>query len=185
MKRLKGAIDRQIAEEQSKQKASAPSPSSAAPGSAARRSRSSSGTKTQSPARRPRKKPVEDTKDTNGDGLVNPDPAVFEAAFVIDDEDAPSRVATPAANEKETQPKSSGKTSSSPPPAGEMAASQSNGVERAEATKEPAGTSSATPATELSPEVQTRLRKLEKMERAYPGLYTAVIVPRLLSLTRW
>lgn len=174
MKRLKGAIDRQIAEEQSKQKAGNPGQSSAAAGSATRRSRSSSGTKTQSPARRPRKKLVEDTasKDTNGDGTVaNPDPAVFEAAFVIDDDDsAPSRVATPAPTDNAN--KAAGKPASSPPTS-EMAGPQ-NGAEKTEegkgAAEPPASSTATAPAAELSPEVQTRLRKLEKMEKAYPGL---------------
>jgi len=183
VKRLKGAIDRQIAEEQSKQKNN-PSPSPAGPST--RRSRSSSGTKTQSPARRPRKKPAEDTasKDANGDAaVVNPDPAVFEAAFVIDDDDSatPSRVATPVSNDKEAQGNSCGKSADTTPAAaatGEMAGSQQNGVEKADTgvgvAEQAASPSVATPAAavaEPSPEVRARLRKLDKLEKTYPGQY--------------
>lgn len=171
--RLKGAIDRTIAEEQARQRAGqqAPAPGATAP----RRSRSSSTAGTQSSARRPRptKKASEDlsSRDANGDGAPNPDPAVFEAAFVIDDMDdsaAPSRVATPALADKDAKAGNSGNDTAQP-----AADAPVNGT-----TETPAGggngdasnTVAAAPTTsELPPEVRARLRKLEKLEKTYPG----------------
>ncbi|UKZ84458.1 Autophagy protein [Trichoderma asperellum] len=85
--RIKGAIDRTIAEEQARQQKaleagspmarSASSASRAGEGGAGRRSRS--------------KNPDAEA----GDAAPNPDPAIFEAAFVIDDSDEPSRAGTP------------------------------------------------------------------------------------------
>lgn len=183
--RLKGAIDQRIAEEQSKAWSSnasssqRPSPSAASSSSAAatRRSRSSSGTKTQSPARRPRKKPSEDT--TNGDGPTsNPDPAVFEAAFVIDDTDesgTPARVATPVSADKSADQKPAGKTAdivaqTSPTPAATASQNAEKGETARAASDQAQQTSPATSGgAELSPEIRTRLRKLEKLEKTYPG----------------
>ncbi|KAK3364472.1 hypothetical protein B0T25DRAFT_563492 [Lasiosphaeria hispida] len=154
--RLKGAIDRQIAEEQTRQKAPAPPPNKQlqpAGSASAQRSRSSSGAGTQSPARRARaaRKPSEDT--TNG-AASNPDPTVFEAAFVIDDTDesgTPARVATPVPADKEAQNKN----------AKDMAEPQKE--DSGEAVKAPF------PTAELA-SVQVKLRKLEKLEKAYPEL---------------
>jgi len=175
--RLKGAIDRTIAEEQARQRAGQPAPT---PGTTApRRSRSSSTAGTQSPARRPRptKKASEDltARDANGDGAPNPDPAVFEAAFVIDDMDdsaAPSRVATPALADKEPKAGSSGKDTTQPaadaPVNGATETSASGGNGDANST------AATTPASfELPPEVRARLRKLEKLEKTYPGSHDA------------
>ena len=194
MKRIKGAIDRQIAEEQSKQKATVPGQSSASTSGSTRRSRSSSGAKTQSPARRPRKKPADDVNATsNGEGpAANPDPAVFEAAFVIDDTDetaTPSRAATPSLADKElpahykgTEKVSDNTASASS--AGDGAATQNDSGERAGSEKgemvQPTKLSNAAPATEIPIEVRARLRKLDKLEKTYPGSRPLVIDVSLL-----
>jgi hypothetical protein len=176
--RLKGAIDRTIAEEQARQRTiqqAAPQPTTAAP----RRSRSSSTAGTQSPARRPRptKKPSEDlsSRDANGDGTPNPDPAVFEAAFVIDDMDdsaAPSRVATPSVADKDGKDTTPAAGSAPANGASEgQPAARDSGEAVTTAADQPANpASTATPATtELPTEVRARLRKLEKLEKTYPG----------------
>jgi len=174
--RLKGAIDRTIAEEQARQRTAQPAsaPTTAAP----RRSRSSSTAGTQSPARRPRpsKKASEDltSRDANADG-ANPDPAVFEAAFVIDDADdsaAPSRVATPALADMSSKETRAGEASQATPLAADA---PTNGTADAPAAGEngEANNAAAAPAApasvELSPEVRARLRKLDKLEKTYPG----------------
>jgi hypothetical protein len=181
--RIKGAIDRSIAEEQSKHKAALanqklPAPTSTGPTSAARRSRSSSGTKTQSPARRPRRKPGEESssKEINGDSPANPDPAVFEAAFVIDDTDefaTPARAATPSSSGKElensstqtTDVEASGRSGNTASQNGDEDGATKGAVDPQETVPPTAAPKSA----ELSPEVSTRLKKLEKLEKTYPG----------------
>ncbi len=175
--RLKGAIDRTIAEEQARQRTT--QPASATTTAAPRRSRSSSTAGTQSPARRPRptKKASEDltSRDANADG-ANPDPAVFEAAFVIDDADdsaAPSRVATPALADMSSKEAKAGESAKDTPPAADA---PTNGTADAPASGENgevtgAAAAPGTPSTfELPPEVRARLRKLDKLEKTYPGL---------------
>lgn len=157
------------------------------PGNAAsRRSRSSSGAGTQSPARRPRptKKASEDltAKDANGDGPTNPDPAVFEAAFVIDDTDetaTSTRAATPLSVDKEGKTgdsgKDAGKVAGDAP--GNGAADPTPNADNGEAdrpdTEQTARVSRGASAasSELPPEVRARLRKLDKLEKTYPGSY--------------
>ncbi|XWW94511.1 hypothetical protein V2A60_002454 [Cordyceps javanica] len=81
--RIRGAIDRTIAEEQARQR-----------GDDAPISRSASNSSRQGPNAARRSRP----SNGNTDGVEtppNPDPAVFEAAFVIDDSDEPSRAGTP------------------------------------------------------------------------------------------
>ncbi|KAK4117806.1 hypothetical protein N656DRAFT_744432 [Canariomyces notabilis] len=182
--RFKSAIDRSIAEEQARHRASIEAQKQA-PGSAnsaSRRSRSSSGAGTQSPARRPRptKKASEDltTKDANGDGAANPDPAVFEAAFVIDDADEtadPSRAATPPSLDKDSKTgdadkdaeKSAGTAPSNgvadPPPSEEGREAGATNIGQAAKISLPV-------VPNLPPEVRARLRKLEKLEKTYPEL---------------
>jgi hypothetical protein len=119
------------------------------------------------------KKTSEDltSRDTNGDGMAaNPDPAVFEAAFVIDDTDdttTPSRVATPALADKE------GKTGKAIADAAATGATDSspNGDNGETGAEQPAKTApTALPvSSDLPPEVRARLRKLEKLEKTYPG----------------
>ncbi|KAG6224598.1 hypothetical protein E4U34_000197 [Claviceps purpurea] len=172
--RLRGAIDRTIAEEQARLK----SGDSATPS----RSGSTSSRKSDANAagRRPRaKKPSTDITDN---GAPNPDPAVFEAAFVIDDSDEPSRTGTPAPPpppEKDT-PEGLG-TSSTITKNGRAQDGASQDVGNSEketgSGKSPAtdGATTNTSAqaannTELSPEIKQRLRKLEKLEATYPEL---------------
>ncbi|KAK4133493.1 hypothetical protein BT67DRAFT_450343 [Trichocladium antarcticum] len=169
---LKGAIDRTIAEEQARQKSPLETPATGNP--AARRSRSSSSA-TQSAARRPRpiKKTSDDltSRDMNGDGVAtNPDPAVFEAAFVIDDADdtaPPSRSATPALACKTAKPGGSGKDTGKA--VADTSTTGDNGAPGAE--QAPKAAPATFPASsELPPEVRARLRKLEKLEKTYPEL---------------
>lgn len=127
-------------------------------------SRSGSTSSRQGAARRPR------PENGSTDGIEtppNPDPAVFEAAFVIDDSDEPSRAGTPKppvpekdGPAKETDEKSTEKTTEK--------SDKDQGTEKA------AGTKASTPATQskssdLPPEIKQRLRKLEKLEATYPG----------------
>jgi hypothetical protein len=128
-----------------------------------------------SPARRPRpKKGVVD----GGDG-PNPDPAVFEAAFVIDDSEEPSRAGTP-------KPPSDNKDAGDDKPAAEPNDPDGKLPAKGEATNDKAedaageaigaaskkpDSGTATPISELSPEIKQRLRKLDKLEATYPGWY--------------
>lgn len=159
LQRIKGAIDRTIAEEQARQEQArkALGPDSGTP----RRSDSTS-RGNQSPARRPRpKKNVSQDNTKDGDSPSNPDPAVFEAAFVLDDSEEPSRAGTPKppAMEDKTDEKKE-----------KVEEAGQNGDEKKEGD---AGAATAAPAAapELSPEVRTKLRKLEKLEKTYPGGY--------------
>lgn len=180
---IDGAIERQIAEEQSKQKTAAANPRQSQASSAsgpARRERSSSGANTQSPARRPRKKPAEDSTGTNSDGATgDPDPAFFESAFVLEDTDespTPARVATPAPlPEKEKATKVSGSAMEKPTTAaavpGETADQLQNGdkVRTKEGPEQPqpptAGGATGDPPAVLA----AKLRRLANLEKKYPG----------------
>lgn len=118
---------------------------------------------------------------TATDATPNPDPAVFEAAFVIDDSDDPSRTGTPkpAPPEKDAggqEPKEEGGGDEDEPmrkseykndEAGEKPAEGSQD----EPTKEKQAPEPAASATmaELPPEIKQRLRKLDKLEATYPG----------------
>lgn len=121
-------------------------------------------------------------ENANGDGAAaNPDPAVFEAAFVIDDADdstAPSRVATPSLAGKETKAGDAGKGTEQAGAGGpvngatDAAATGDNGEPNKPAADNAANAASAAApvASELPPEVRARLRKLDKLEKTYPGL---------------
>lgn len=176
--RIRGAIDRTIAEEQARQR------SDDAPMS---RSGSNSSRQGANIGRRARP----NNGSTDGvEAPPNPDPAVFEAAFVIDDDDEPSRTGTP-------KPEVPGKDA----PASKEATSDvgdktaDGGSEKRPNTVKPDhATSSATASnataasgpgpTELSPEIKQRLRKLEKLEATYPGRYRCVGGADI-SLTRY
>jgi hypothetical protein len=147
-KRIKGAIDSRIAEEQARQKATA-SPTVSRSASSARRSTS----RTDSPSSRPRKpKP----KDYEG-APRGPDPSEFETAFVIEDEsEEPSRVGTPANMDEKAALKGEDAT-----PA---AAGSANGSEMGPEKEPPP------PHTELPADVRAKLRKLEKLESRYQGM---------------
>src|SRR5450755_4386719 len=92
LKRIKGAIDSRIAEEQARAKAAAAAPARTA-SNAVRRSASN---RNESPSRKIRAK-----QKGVDDGTRGPDPSVFEGAFVIeDDSEELSRVGTPIPDSK-------------------------------------------------------------------------------------
>lgn len=104
---------------------------------------------------------------------MNPDPAVFEAAFVIDDSDEPSRAGTPkppgtadeAKAEKSTEQTSGSDEKPSETKDESATDKTSEGVADAPAAKpEP-----PPKPQELTPEIRQKLRKLEKLEATYPG----------------
>lgn len=120
--------------------------------------RRSSAVRNTSPSKRNKSKvPVED------DGSRGPDPSEFEAAFVIDDDsEAPTRVSSPALpvmDEKASE---------------KAATEQPEEVNGGAAEKAPAGPPK--PA-ELSQDVKTKLRKLEKLEARYAGMVTFKVKP--------
>lgn len=169
--RIKGAIDRTIAEEQARQVAA----DAASPRASSSVSRSASSAST---ARKPRpKKLSQDVGKDADNGAANTDPAVFEAAFVIDDEE-PSRSATPqppSASEKSTENGEaknvagdadkgdtlSGNTTKDPEKNGDNEGRKSEGDKPVPPPK--------TTAEDLPPEIRAKLRKLEKLEKTYPG----------------
>jgi hypothetical protein len=163
MKRLKGAIDSRIAEEQARQKAITPAPVSRS-ASTVRRSTS----RTDSPSAKPRRpRPKEDGTTARG-----PDPSEFEAAFVIeDDSEEPSRVGTPAIAEDKGATMPEGNAPSESVASGE-------GSER--------GTEKATDMSPKGPadlpiEVRTKLRKLEKLESKYQGRQDMIGIGGLIN----
>lgn len=129
-----------------------------------------------SPSKRARSK----KQPSDGNDAPNPDPAVFEAAFVIDDSEEPSRAGTPkpASESKDSNDEqgasqingSDDKTQDASSAKGESTSEKTEGaaLDPGSASKKPAGGTSA-PSAELSPEVRQRLRKLEKLEATYPG----------------
>lgn len=169
--RIKGAIDRTIAEEQARQLA-ADAASPRAPSSVSRSASSAS------TARKPRpKKPSQEIGKEADNGAANTDPAVFEAAFVIDDEES-SRSATPqpsVASEKNSEnggsnntaedgekgDTGSGNTTTDPEKNGDNEGRKSEGDKPLPPPK--------TTAADLAPDVRAKLRKLDKLEKTYPG----------------
>lgn len=181
--RIKGAIDRTIAEEQARQKAFTDQNQAGHTRQSGSVSRSNSGASLASKKPRPRKAAQDaSSKDAESAAAANPDPAVFEAAFTIDDEE-PSRVATPvpstdqntsqdgedptsnaieaAEGEREDNDNDKGKEK-------EQDDSGSGGMgktpEKSNASSEKRASTSDLPA-----DVRAKLRKLEKLEGAYPG----------------
>lgn len=157
---IRGAIDRTIAEEQARQQKLAEG-SGAAPARSA--SASSRGAAAKRPARATRP-----SADMAAADAANTDPAVFEAAFVIDDSDDASRAPTP-----KPQPPDKDVGSAAVGDAGAKeqrqhgdaaAKARDNGERSAPVAdaKEPA-------PPELGPEIKQRLRKLERLEATYPG----------------
>ena len=155
LQRLKGAIDSRIAEEQARAKASG---SPATPGLG----RSSSQRNSDSPARRPRTRSKVTSVDNGERGI---DPAEFEAAFVIEDEDGTPGSTTPATRTGTPKPgeKMEG-GESSPPGASEGGMTVGGTPDRR--------TSPATTAqlTDLPADVRAKLRKLDKLEAKYHEL---------------
>lgn len=176
--RIKGAIDRTIAEEQARQKtylSDQPAAGQAKQSPAVSRSNSS----TSAAGKRPRqKKAVQDASKEADAAAANPDPAVFEAAFVIDD-DEPSRTGTPLPPSEEHNGESQeegnhdgekGDTSSGNAGKDPEKTGGDDGDDPDGDKPEPPPKYSAAPASpELSPDVRAKLRKLEKLEATYPG----------------
>lgn len=117
-----------------------------------------------------------------GDSALNPDPAVFEAAFVIDDSDEPSRAGTPKPvlpSEKSTLNGDAAaakiESSEKRQDGGDQKKDGIDNKEAAGGEEAPGSTNQVVPATsapaasELTPEIRQRLRKLEKLEATYPG----------------
>lgn len=175
--RIKSAIDKTIEQEQARQKALSDQPGAAHTRQSSSVSRSNSAASGASKRPRQQKKSGQDaSKDKDGEAsAVNPDPAVFEAAFVIDDEE-PSRTATPAptSNEKkssEHEESKGGGTQGDTEAESTGKDPEKNGGD--DTTKKPDSSkplpTPKTAATELPPDVRARLRKLEKLEGTYPG----------------
>lgn len=146
--RIRGAIDARIAEEQAKQQRATPQTPSRS-SSTARRSSS----RNLSPSKRTARSKDGDSSKTapNGKG---PDPSEFDPEFVIGDEDEqPSRAGTPRPKEK--APAAEG--------AGEGEGERKDDGKEAETQDKP------DKAPEIPPEVQVRLRKLDKLEPKYTG----------------
>lgn len=159
MQRIKGAIDRTIAEEQARQQ------KALEVGSSANRSASTSRRNESVSGRRPRpKNPASDA----GDAAPNPDPAIFEAAFVIDDSDEPSRAGTPKPAPPEKDAPNGEVTGHAE--AGENSNANADGKDGSSRDGHAAadGAAHAT-KTALTPELRQKLRKLEKLESTYPG----------------
>ena len=142
-------------------------------------SRSGSG-KNDSPAKRSRpKKPVQDVKDS--DGAPNPDPAVFEAAFVIDDSEEfmADTVSEPTVDgkrpEEEPKKEDGGDAPENTTGNGDTPEPRDNGDSDGRSTGAPNKTekkeaAKAVAKVELPQDVRVRLRKLEKLEATYPEL---------------
>ncbi|KAK1957472.1 hypothetical protein LY78DRAFT_388307 [Colletotrichum sublineola] len=171
--RLKGAIDRTIAEEQARQEQAR---QRIEPGGATQRRSESTSRSNQSPARRPRpKKPADAAKDDTAASPSNTDPAVFEAAFALDDSEEPSRAGTPKpaadAMDKDDE-KAKDKAGE-----GQNGDTEKDNEKDKETEGSAAGAATATlpaaaAAPEISPEIRMKLRKLEKLEKTYPGAYS-------------
>lgn len=175
--RIKGAIDRTIAEEQARQKALSDQAAAGGGGAAAGHtrqsssvSRSNSAASTQ--ARKPRQKKVaqDASKDAEG-GAANPDPAVFEAAFVIDD-DEPSRSSTPLPPSEQKEKRSQNGDSKGD---GDTGTGDNRDLEKKGTEAQTSDGDKSVPppksttSLELPPDVRAKLRKLEKLEATYPG----------------
>lgn len=175
--RIKGAIDRTIAEEQARQKAL--SDQQAVGGGAAATvhtrqsssvSRSNSGASAQTKKPRQKKAAQDASKDVEG-AVANPDPAVFEAAFVIDD-DEPSRSTTPLppSEQKEQVLQNGDSKGDGDTGTGDDKDSEKKGTDvQASDEDRPVPPPKPAASPELPPDVRAKLRKLEKLEATYPG----------------
>lgn len=170
--RFKSAIDRTIAEEQARQQ-TASQTRTASPSGSRPRSVSRTNSAKDSPVKRKVKKPSQDV--SNGDNIPNPDPAVFEAAFALDEEEAEAKATA-------EQPAESEKDGGDKPAAEDDAQSKEKTGEEAPASDDKAAKEDSPSApVELSPEVKTKLRKLEKLEKTYPGMLRSSLVTHIIS----
>lgn len=152
-KRLKGAIDSRIAEEQARQKALQSSPSRS--NSTVRRSSS----RTVSPSKRQAR-----TRDRSGkdiDAEKGPDPSEFDRAFVVDDEESSSRVGTPGPGAERSGSAMIEGAGNDKAPVEDNKESNGKVVEDGDAPAPP----------ELPTDVRVKLRKLDKLESRYQGDY--------------
>lgn len=155
-KRLKGAIDSRIAEEQARQKALQSSPSRS--NSSARRSSS----RTVSPSKRQARAKEREKRANDAAAEKGPDPSEFEPEITVgDDEESRSRVGTPGSGaEREGDGTVSVPVNEQP---------------TAEEHTEPNGTmeeGDERPAPpELPTDVRLKLRKLDKLESRYQGIH--------------
>ena len=151
MQRLKGAIDSRIAEEQARQR-SAQSPS-----------RSNSGAKKPQPRaissnRRPSQARSRE-RQNGGSPQKSPDPSEFDPELVVEDDEGPSRSATPRPPEVNRQDT----PTDVPLKDGEQPIEGQDAHEKSKGDEPP-----STLAT-LPPDVKAKLRKLDKLELRYHG----------------
>ena len=155
MQRIRGAIDRSLAEaeEMARQRATSPG---------------STGGRSVSTSRRPARSPVANPDATTDGGGPDPDPAVFEAAFVIDDPETPMpRTDTPTiVVDGEGQAGDGSRAGAGADGEAKQDGDATDGRETA-ATPSSAAKTPTTP--ELPPDIKIKLRKLEKLETTYPG----------------
>lgn len=112
---------------------------------------------------------------------MNPDPAVFEAAFVLDDGEDQSRGGTP----KPSMPEDKAEVGSAAAGTEGTDASQQNGDKEKTAPAEGQSQAKKTDSlADLPPEIKSKLRKLEKLEATYPGelLYLSMNAPVSVTL---
>lgn len=120
--------------------------------------------------------PKAGSQDVATDAAPNPDPAVFEAAFALDDSDEPSRAETPTSAAM-TDAKEGGDPVSQPsgtpePPqqSGKDEQGKAASEKSTEVQAKKTENSSTSSIGDLPPEIRARLRKLEKLEATYPGM---------------
>ena len=160
-KRLKGAIDSRIAEEQARQRALQSTPSRS--NSSARRSSS----RTVSPSKRQARAKQREERANDAVAEKSPDPSEFEPELTLDDEESRSRVATPAPGAELAGDRTAPVALNDEPPPEEH--KEPNGkMEEGEKTPAP---------LELPTDVRVKLRKLDKLEARYQGDYEQSWMP--------
>ncbi len=148
--RIGGAINARIAEEQARQKAAQQTGGRARSTSTPRRSSS----RNLSPSKRPLKGKDADGKTTPL--TKGPDPSEFDPEFVVGDEDEQlSRAGTPQPKEKA--------------PAGDSSTAESSDKKEEKSAVDADTEDKADKEPQLPADVQTRLRKLDKLEPKYSG----------------
>lgn len=163
--RFKSAIDRTIAEEQARQKATNEQPDrTSSPSGSRPRSVSRTNSGKDSPAKRRVKKPQE----ANGDNTPNTDPAVFEAAFALDEEEGEAKEAAASADQPKEAAFDDGTSKAETPGEGKP----SKGPESAkdDQIREKAPEEVPSPM-ELPADIRLKLKKLDKLEKTYPGMF--------------
>ena len=154
-KRLKGAIDSRIAEEQARQRSHQTPPARSNSGAKKPLSRAASPS-----VRVARSKEQSDRKE--GDiPLKGPDPLDFEPEFVVDDENTISRNETPQPPAEVTQDENSRISTNAKQIAGEESHNQEQITEEKDVSANP----------ELPTDIRVKLRKLERLESKYNGTY--------------